>query len=524
MVFFLPDDQGGYILFAGELSRALTESVKPVLELYKRCYNLEGEPFRLSPDHRFSFAHHSYANAKAYLQYALSQGEGIIVVTGQAGTGKTTLINDLLEEVDHANKLVATLTSVQLDLDHLIKQVVSSFGLQCADDSANRCLNELEEFLIQQYNSGKTAILIVDEAQGLTPSSLEELRLLSNLQYDNRLLLQVFLIGQDRLLEMIEMPGMEHLQQRLIAASSLEPLDLDETVSYLEYRLIQVGWQGDPAIDEGAIRAIHGYSGGIPRRINLISHRLLMHGGMQKQQELSGEDVRHVIEELTREHLLPADLAAVDLSDEALLAVKGGDGDASRSLPRTESFVLAKEHCEQSTMHLSDVQSKDALSLYSSEQVSEQDNEYPAPVDEPQNHDGWVFTTMESDTPAGSREQQYSAEEKMAGEVVAPYSETETGSLLEKRKRRWISVMILILLLALLITQITKKGILDRLISSVSESIIRSDENPQGYSSMPSEKGGAADAVSNPVRRTYSPHSRSSVSRRNKSMQRNEKK
>lgn len=507
-------------MFAGELSRALTESVKPVLELYKRCYNLEGEPFRLSPDHRFSFAHHSYANAKAYLEYALSQGEGIIAVTGQAGTGKTTLINDLLEEIDHRNRLVATLTSVQLDLEHLIKQIVSSFGLQCADDSINLCLNELEEFLIQRYKSGKTAVLIVDEAQGLTPSSLEELRLLSNLQYDNRLLLQVFLIGQDRLLEMIEMPGMEHLQQRLIAASSLQPLDLDETVSYLEYRLIQVGWQGDPAIDEEAIRVIHGYSGGIPRRINLISHRLLMHGGMQQKHDLSGEDVRHVIEELRREHLLPADLATADLSEETLLAVKGENGDASRSLPRTESFDLAREHTRQSTMHLSDVQSMDAISQYSPEQVNEQELEYPAPVDEPQNHDGWVFTAMESDTSAENGEQQFSADMKAAGEVVVPYSEAVAGSALARRKQRWVLVVFMILLAGLLIAQTAEKGMLDRFIRSVSVSVNRSEGIPPGYPAMPPEKGSTSYDVNKSVSRTHSPHSRSSVSRRNKSIQR----
>ena len=324
-----------------------------MLELYKSCYNLEGEPFRLSPDHRFSFPHRSYANAKAYLEYALLQGEGFIAITGRPGTGKTTLISDLRDGLDRSRTLVATLTSAQLDLDHLLMLVISSFGLPVKGDNIALSLMALEQFLVQRNRKGERAILIVDEAQGLSPVSLEELRLLSNLQHDGRLLLQVFLVGQDGLLEMIQAPGMEHLHQRLIAASCLEPLDLDQTVSYLEYRLCQVGWQGDPAISEEAIRIIHRYSGGIPRRINLISHRLFLYGGIHQKHALTGEDARQVIEELRKEHLLAAEVATLEFPQQDLLAESGDSGDASRSLPRAESFDLARRHSQQSALPVS---------------------------------------------------------------------------------------------------------------------------------------------------------------------------
>ena len=324
-----------------------------MLELYKSCYNLEGEPFRLSPDHRFSFPHRSYANAKAYLEYALLQGEGFIAITGRPGTGKTTLISDLLDGLDRSRTLVATLTSAQLDLDHLLMLVISSFGLPVKGDNIALSLMALEQFLVQRNRKGERAILIVDEAQGLSPVSLEELRLLSNLQHDGRLLLQVFLVGQDGLLEMIQAPGMEHLHQRLIAASCLEPLDLDQTVSYLEYRLCQVGWQGDPAISEEAIRIIHRYSGGIPRRINLISHRLFLYGGIHQKHALTGEDARQVIEELRKEHLLAAEVATLEFPQQDLFAESGDSGDASRSLPRAESFDLARRHSQQSALPVS---------------------------------------------------------------------------------------------------------------------------------------------------------------------------
>ncbi|MEA2078434.1 MAG: hypothetical protein U9P00_00980, partial [Pseudomonadota bacterium] len=152
------------------------------------------------------------------------------------------------------------------------------------------------------------------------------------------------------LLEMIQAPGMEHLHQRLIAASCLEPLDLDQTVSYLEYRLCQVGWQGDPAISEEAIRIIHRYSGGIPRRINLISHRLFLYGGIHQKHALTGEDARQVIEELRKEHLLAAEVATLEFPQQDLFAESG---DASLSLPRAESFDLARRHSQQSATPVS---------------------------------------------------------------------------------------------------------------------------------------------------------------------------
>ena len=202
-----------------------------MLDIYKTRYQLKEHPFRLGPDHRFSFDHPSYANAKAYLKYAISQGEGFIAITGEPGTGKTTLIHGLLAELDTTRIQVATLTCAQLDLQNLIEMVATSFGLNSNGGNIASLLSKLEAFLIKQSRNGRHAALIVDEAQGMSPDSLEELRLLSNLQYDNRLLMQVFLVGQEPLLDMIHAPGMEHLQQRLIAASHLELLDFEETVT-----------------------------------------------------------------------------------------------------------------------------------------------------------------------------------------------------------------------------------------------------------------------------------------------------
>ncbi|MEA3242720.1 MAG: AAA family ATPase, partial [Pseudomonadota bacterium] len=197
---------------------------------------------------------------------------------------------------------------------------------------------ELERFLNQQSYRGHRTILIVDEAQSLSPSALEELRQLANMQRKDQLLLQIFLVGQEKLLDLIRAPGMEQLQQRLVAASVLEPLDLDETVDYIEHRLSLVAWRGDPAINEEALRLIYKYSGGIPRRINMICNRLFLYGGMQQKHELLGEDTRTVIEELHQEFLLPAEPPGEGGDGQQKDVERSADGAKTpvRSLPRGE--------------------------------------------------------------------------------------------------------------------------------------------------------------------------------------------
>ncbi|MGW8310401.1 MAG: AAA family ATPase, partial [Thiogranum sp.] len=307
-----------------------------MLDVYRTFYGLTGEPFRLGPDYRFSLHHTSYANAKAYLEFAIYQGEGFIAITGGPGTGKTTLISEILANLDRDTIDVATLNSTQLESRDLLQMVASSFGLQTEQRNKADLLLEIERFLIQELGSGHRAILIVDEAQGLSPDALEELRQLANLQYQYQLLLQIVLVGQERLLELIRAPGMEHLQQRLVAATSLEPLGFDETIDYIEHRLTRVGWKGDPAIAEDALRLVYCYSGGIPRRINLITNRLFLYGGMEEKHQLNGDDGKDVVEGLIAEFLLPRE----PLIQEAAIGspqAAGGEKPKPRKLPRCSS-------------------------------------------------------------------------------------------------------------------------------------------------------------------------------------------
>ncbi|MDH5387387.1 MAG: AAA family ATPase [Gammaproteobacteria bacterium] len=277
-----------------------------MLDIYKSFYNLEEQPFRLSPDCRFCFSHPSYTNAFSYLKYAISEGEGFVAITGDPGTGKTTLIASLLAELDKAHVQVATLANVQVDSANLLNMVLEELELLELSQRQANPISTLKKFLIQQHKNGRRCILIVDEAQGLSTTSLEELRLISNLQYDNRLLLQVFLVGQDPLMDLIRAPGMEQLHQRLIAASHLEPLDLTETTAYIKHRLNKAGWDNDPTLTEEVMSLICKFSYGVPRRINLICHRLFLYGGLNQKHELIGEDALHVIVELHKEGLLPS--------------------------------------------------------------------------------------------------------------------------------------------------------------------------------------------------------------------------
>jgi putative secretion ATPase (PEP-CTERM system associated) len=273
--------------------------------MYEAFYGFREDPFRISPDYRFSYPHKTYIKARNYLEYGLLRGEGIVVITGEPGTGKSTVINDLLSDYDSQDLVVAKLVTTQLRLEDLLRMMAFSFGVDALGMDKATILVRLEEMLIQWYQMGRRALLIIDEAQNLTEKTLEELRLLSNFQKNEQPLLQIFLIGQPPLKDLVLSPQMEQLRQRLVAACHFEALDINETHDYITHRLRIAGWNSDPSLSDDAFRFIHYFSAGIPRRINLICSRLLLHGHVEELHHLNGHDVQQVVGELPLEMAAP---------------------------------------------------------------------------------------------------------------------------------------------------------------------------------------------------------------------------
>ncbi len=295
--------------------------------MYESFYNLKAEPFRLSPDHRFCFSHKSYAKAKAYMQYAIHRAEGFVMVTGKPGTGKTTLVNDLVDGLSHSKIVVATIVSTQLEADDLLRLVACNFGLDIDAPNKAVVLQGLSVRLRRHHEEGTRALLIIDEAQDLSASALEELRLLTNLQLNNQPLLQIFLVGQENLRDLVQKPSMEQVHQRLVAACHLESLSETDTKAYIKHRLDRVGWNDDPTIDEGVYPVVFQFSKGVPRRINLICSRFLLHGCVEEKHRIRAADVRTVVEELQHEQLTPVGFKAElpPLEDEEEFAVTEED-------------------------------------------------------------------------------------------------------------------------------------------------------------------------------------------------------
>ncbi len=267
--------------------------------MFEPFYNLSEQPFQLSPDPAFFYGSRGHKRAYAYLQYGLY--EGFITLTGEVGAGKTTLIRNLLKQLDSSKVVAAQLVSTQLDADDLLRAVAAAFGVAVKEHDKANLIAQIESFMLSLVAKGRRPLLIVDEAQNLAPQAVEELRMLSNFQLKNRALLQSFLVGQPELRNLMRGPQMQQLRQRVIAAFHLNALDGDETRAYIEHRLKHVGWKGDPAFEDGTFELIHAFTGGIPRQINTFCTRALLAAFLSDKHRIGLEDIQHVIGEFKEE-------------------------------------------------------------------------------------------------------------------------------------------------------------------------------------------------------------------------------
>lgn len=273
--------------------------------MYTSFYNLSGRPFQLSPDHRFFFASRSHNRALAYLTFGLNERDGFIVITGDIGAGKTTLVGHLLSQIDREHFIVAKVVTTQLQADDALRVVCSAFDLPYQNADKATLLRTIERFLIESRRQGKHVLLVVDELQNLSMSALEELRMLSNFQVDNTPLFQCFLLGQPQFRRIMASEDLDQLRQRVIASCHLEPLEEDETRAYVEHRLRTVGWSGDPSFDDACFGLIYRYTGGVPRRINTLCSRVLLYGSLEEKRHIDAATLEEVVRELAEEGTQP---------------------------------------------------------------------------------------------------------------------------------------------------------------------------------------------------------------------------
>lgn len=283
--------------------------------MYEAFYGLSSKPFQLNPDPSFYFGSKQHRRAKAYLEYGVQRNEGFIVITGEVGAGKTTIVRGLIASLDPDKVFAANLVTTQLDAEDTLRLVGAAFGVRVRDVSKADVLMALEAYLVSQASLGKRCLLIVDEAQNLTPRAVEELRMLSNFQFGQQALLQTFLVGQPEFRAILQSPSMQQLRQRVTATCHIGPLDLNETQGYMTHRLKCAGATDRPSFDSAAFEAIFKASGGIPRRINLICDRLLLLGFLGNKDAFGAEDVNEVVSELHDESAAPAKSTVEEGSD-----------------------------------------------------------------------------------------------------------------------------------------------------------------------------------------------------------------
>ncbi len=270
--------------------------------MYEKFYRFTGIPFLLTPDSRFFFGSAGHSRAIAHLVYGLEQREGFIVITGEVGAGKTTLVEQAWSQLDRNTYVMARVVTTQVSGDDLLRLVMANFGLGDTPglDKAT-LLRRFEHFVRNQLLAGRRCVLVVDEVQNLSLAALEELRMLSNITVDGRASVQTILLGQPQFRPILASRDLEQLRQRVLASYHLGPLTEAETRGYIEHRLKTVGWTGDPHWQDAAFAAVFQQTGGIPRRINTLCSRVLLYGSLEETHEITAEMVETTMSELNQD-------------------------------------------------------------------------------------------------------------------------------------------------------------------------------------------------------------------------------
>jgi len=293
--------------------------------MYQEFFGLKESPFNVNPDPRYLFMTKQIQEALAGLTYGIQNRKGFILLTGEVGTGKTTLLNRLLDWLRGQKVSTAYIFNSRLEVDHLFDFMMAEFEIPCKSRDKSQVLMKLNQWLLDRYRAGETAVLIVDEAQNLSPEVLEEIRLLTNLETSTEKLLQIVLTGQPELEEKLKLPELRQLRQRITLRCRTAALSQEETFGYIAERLRIAGANGEPIFSKEAIETAHTYSRGIPRVVNLLCDHALINSYVEGLRPVPA----HVVEAVAREFQLdeiapvaPARLASPEraVDTEALLS------------------------------------------------------------------------------------------------------------------------------------------------------------------------------------------------------------
>lgn len=269
--------------------------------MYAEFYSFDSMPFQLTPDSRFFFGSAEHKKAMAFLNYGISQGEGFVVITGEVGAGKTTLIDHLISTLDRNRYITGRVVTTQLNHYDMLRMVGAAFDLFREGMDKATLIMRIKQMLADLHHNHKRAILIIDEAQSLPIEAIEELRMLSNLAVGGVAPLQSILLGQPEFRAVLARPELRQMRQRVTASCHLDALTAADTRDYIEHRLTCSGWKGDPVFTDGAFEAIFRYTEGVPRRVNTLCSRVLLLGYLESRHNIDEPMVRSVGEELAAE-------------------------------------------------------------------------------------------------------------------------------------------------------------------------------------------------------------------------------
>ena len=275
--------------------------------MYETFFGLRESAFNVNPDPRYFFLTPVMREALAGLAYGVQKRKGIVLLTGEVGTGKTTLLNQLLEWLRQNQAATAFVFNTRLSVDDLFNYILTDFGISCGSRSKSDMLIRLNNWLLDRYTAGagQPAVLIVDEAQNLSPELLEEIRLLTNLETSSEKLLQIILSGQTELELKLRNPMLRQLRQRITLRYKTSQLSSAETRSYIEERLRIAGASGEPIFSPEAIETIHKYARGVPRVINVLCDHALINALAERQKPVSAGLVREVAREFELDLIAP---------------------------------------------------------------------------------------------------------------------------------------------------------------------------------------------------------------------------